>query len=101
MAYTAAYAGSRWGELAALTHDQIDQDGRIITIDRKIIEIGGTLHLEPPKGRKKRPTIYPNHTPGGYPLAQRLTHPVEASPAGPPRPPQRPGTPLPPPHLLP
>src|SRR5260370_39109329 len=98
MAYTAAYAGSRWGELAALTHDQIDQDGRIITIDRKIIEIGGTLHLQPPKGRKRRRTIYPRHTPGGYPLAQRLTAPVEPSRAGRRHVPEAPDSPLPPRH---
>ncbi len=78
MAYTAAYTGLRWGELAALTLDQIDTEGRTITVDRKIIEIGGTLHLEAPKGRKKRRTIYPRHTPDGYPLAQRLAARIEA-----------------------
>jgi integrase len=79
MAYTAAYTGLRWGELAALAIDQTDTDGRTITVDRKIIEIGGTLHLEAPKGRKKRRTIYPNQTPGGYPLAQRLAERIQAA----------------------
>jgi 3D (Asp-Asp-Asp) domain-containing protein len=59
MAYTAAYTGLRWGETTALTADQIDTASRVISVDRKIIEIGGKLHLEAPKGRKKRRTIYP------------------------------------------
>jgi integrase len=79
MAYTAAYTGLRWGELAALTLDQIDQDTRTVTVDRKIIEIGGTLHLEAPKGRKKRRTIYLRRTPGGYPLAERLATRIETA----------------------
>jgi len=79
MACTAAYTGLRWGELAALTLDQVDQEPRDITVDRKIIEISGTLHLEPPKGRKKRRTIYPNRTPGGSPLAQRLAQRIDTA----------------------
>jgi integrase len=72
MACAAAYTGLRWGELAALTAAQIDTDARTITVDRKIIEIGGHLFTESPKGRKHRRTIYPRHTPGGYPLADQI-----------------------------
>jgi integrase len=71
MACFAAYTGLRWGELAALTVDQVDQDTRVVAVDRKVIEIGGKLYLELPKGRKRRRTIYPRVTPAGYPLAQK------------------------------
>jgi integrase len=73
MACFAAYTGLRWGELAALTTTQIDTATRTVTVDRKIIEIGGRLYAEHPKGRKHRRTIYPRHTPAGYPLARNLT----------------------------
>jgi integrase len=79
MAYTAAYTGLRWGELAALTTGQIDTATRTVTVDRKIIEISGTLHLEAPKGRKKRRTIYPAQAPDSYPLAQRLADRIDAA----------------------
>jgi integrase len=72
MANLAAYSGLRWGELAALTAAQVDTDARTITVDRKIIEIGGHLFTESPKGRKHRRTIYPRHTPSGYPLADNI-----------------------------
>jgi integrase len=72
MASFAAYTGLRWGELAALTVDQVDQDTRVVSVDRKVIEIGGKLYLELPKGRKRRRTIYPRVTPAGYPLAQMV-----------------------------
>lgn len=77
MAYTAAYSGLRWGELAALATEQIDTTARTITVDRKVIEIGGTQHLEAPKGRKQRRAIYPTSAPGGYPLADRLAERIE------------------------
>ncbi len=79
MACFAAYTGLRWGELAALTTGQIDQAARTVTVDRKVIEIGGTLHTEPPKGRKQRRTIYPRQTPGGYPLADRVAARIDAA----------------------
>jgi len=72
MANAAAYSGLRWGELTALTTGQIDQVGRVITVDRKVVEIAGHLYVEAPKNRKMRRTIYPRATPGGYPLAARL-----------------------------
>ncbi|MCW2934972.1 MAG: integrase family protein [Actinomycetia bacterium] len=72
MACTAAYSGLRWGELAALTIAQVNQAARVITVDRKVIEIAGHLYIEAPKGRKSRRTIYPRNGPAGYPLAERL-----------------------------
>ncbi len=59
MANSAAYSGLRWGELTALTIPQIDQGGRIITVDRKVVEVAGHLYVEAPKNRKYRRTIYP------------------------------------------
>jgi hypothetical protein len=72
MANTAAYSGLRWGELAALTIPQVDQADRVITVDRKVVEVAGYLYVEAPKCRKYRRTIYPRRTPDGYPLAERL-----------------------------
>jgi len=72
MAATAAYTGLRQGELFALTIDQVDPGARVITVDRKVIEVAGHLYVEPPKCRKHRATIYPARTPQGYPLAARL-----------------------------
>jgi integrase len=69
MANFAAYTGLRWGELAALTVAQITPATRTVDVDRKVIEIGGKLYAEPPKGRKRRRTIYPARTPDGYALA--------------------------------
>jgi integrase len=73
MAHVAAYAGLRQGELFALTAGQIAPDARVITVDRKLIEVAGRLYVEAPKCRKYRSTIYPVRTPHGYPLADRLT----------------------------
>jgi hypothetical protein len=72
MAVTVAYTGLRWGELAALTIAQVDPAARVISVDRKVVEVAGTLYVEPPKNRKYRRTIYPVCTPAGYPLAERL-----------------------------
>jgi integrase len=53
MVRTAAYSGLRWGELAALTVSQVDQDGRVITVDRKIggqllaVDAGGQARFPP------------------------------------------------------
>ena len=77
MASTAAYSGLRWGELAALTIAQIDQADRVITVDRKVVEVAGHLYVEAPKCRKYRRTIYPRRTPDGYPLAERLAARIE------------------------
>jgi integrase len=77
MANTAAYSGLRWGELTALTVPQVDQTARVITVDRKVVDIAGHLFVEAPKNRKHRRTIYPRCTPGGYPLAERLAARME------------------------
>ena len=77
MANTAAYSGLRWGELAALTIAQVDQAARVITVDRKVVEVAGHLYVEAPKCRKYRRTIYPRRTPDGYPLAERLAARIE------------------------
>ena len=77
MANTAAYSGLRWGELTAMTVPQVDQDARVITVDRKVVEVAGHLFLEAPKNRKHRKTIYPRRTPAGYPLAERLAARIE------------------------
>ena len=77
MACTAAYSGLRQGELFALTTGQIAPDARVITVDRKLIEVAGQLYVEAPKCRKYRSTIYPVRTPQGYPLAEKLATRVE------------------------
>ena len=77
MASTAAYSGLRWGELTALTISQVDPAGRVITVDRKVVEVAGHLYVEAPKNRKYRRTIYPRLTPAGYPLAERLAARIE------------------------
>ncbi len=77
MANAAAYSGLRWGELAALTIAQAGQADRVITVDRKVVEVAGHLYVEAPKCRKYRRTIYPRRTPDGYPLAERLAARIE------------------------
>jgi integrase len=52
LANVAAYSGLRWGELIALTIPQVDGAGRVITVDRKMVEISGHLYVEAPKNRK-------------------------------------------------
>jgi integrase len=79
MANTAAYSGLRWGELTALTIPQIDQERRVITVDRKVVEVAGHLYVEAPKNRKSRRTVYPRCTPSGYPLADRLAARIQAA----------------------
>ena len=79
MASTAAYSGLRWGELTALTIAQVDTAARVITVDRKVVEVAGHLYIEAPKNRKFRRTIYPRRTPAGYPLAERLAARIEAA----------------------
>jgi integrase len=77
MMNTAAYSGLRWGEIVALTIGQIDQDKRVIAVDRKVVEISGHLYSEAPEKRKVRRTIYPRRTPWGYLLAEKLAARVE------------------------
>jgi integrase len=77
MANAAAYSGLRWGELVALTIPQVDQDARVITVDREVVEVAGHLFLEAPKNRKHRKTIYARRTPAGYPLAEQFSARIE------------------------
>jgi hypothetical protein len=65
----------------AMTRGQrpVDQAGRAITVDRKVIEIGGRLYEEAPKNRKRRRTIYPRRPPEGYPLADRVAARIQAA----------------------
>jgi hypothetical protein len=49
----------------------------VITVDRKVVEVGGRLYVEAPRNRKRRKTIYPRLTPGGYRLAERLSARVD------------------------
>ena len=72
MAYTAAYSGLHQGELFAVTAFQIAPPERVITVDRKVVEVRGKLYVEAPKIRKYRSTVYPARTPDGYPLAEKL-----------------------------
>jgi integrase len=73
----AAYTGLRWGELVALTISQISESSRIVTIDRKVIEVRGHLFVEAPKNRKWRRTIFPGTTPAGCPLAEMTAARIE------------------------
>ena len=79
MANTAAYSGLRWGELTALTIWQVETVARVITVDRKVVEVAGHLYIEAPKNRKSRRTIYPRRMPAGYPLAEKLSARIEAA----------------------
>ncbi|HTR95064.1 MAG TPA: tyrosine-type recombinase/integrase [Trebonia sp.] len=81
MACTAAYTSLRWGELAALTIGQVCHARREINVNRKVVEVCGHLYVEVPKNRKFRRTIYPRHTPGGYPLADLVAARVEQAQA--------------------
>jgi hypothetical protein len=51
MADLAAYSGLRWGEMAALTTGQVAHAIRVITVDRKVVEVSGRLYVEAPKNR--------------------------------------------------
>ena len=79
MVNTAAYSGLRQGELFALTADQITPSSRVIDVDRKVIEVAGTLLTGLPKGCKRRKTIYPARTPQGYPLAENIEARIQAA----------------------
>ena len=81
MASTAAYSGLRWGELTALTIGQVDQAARVITVDRKVVEVAGHLYVEAPKNRKYRKTIYPRRTPGRLPARRASSPPASSRPA--------------------
>jgi hypothetical protein len=69
------------GRATALTIWQADQVGRVITVDRQVVEVAGHLYVEAPKCRKYRKTIYPRRTPDGYPLAGKLAARIEQATA--------------------
>src|ERR1700751_2130122 len=77
MANLAAYSGLRWGELAALTIAQVAQAARVITVDRKVVEVGGGRCVKAPKNRKSPRRISPRRAPGGNPLADRPAPRIE------------------------
>jgi integrase len=62
-----------WVDIAS----QVDTDARVITVDRKVVEVAGHLYIEAPKNRKLRRTIYPRRTPADYPLAEKLATRVQ------------------------
>ena len=80
MANVAAYAGLRQGELFALTTGQVAAAARVITVDRKLIEVAGQLYVEAPKCRKYRSTIYPVRTPARVPAGGQAHRPGRAGP---------------------
>src|SRR5688500_1476603 len=64
-----AYSGMRWGEHAALRAGRVDALNRRIAVHRQVVEVGGSVKLALPKGRRRRTTAYPEVTPGGVDLA--------------------------------
>ena len=86
MASTAAYSGLRWGELAALTIPQVDQAARVITVDRKVVEVAGLFTWR----RQRTASTAARSTRGARPPATRS--PSGSPPASrPPAPSSRPG----------
>ena len=56
----AASTGLRFGEMAALRWNDINLEGRLVKVDRKISESNrGQMRVELPKGGKTRVTAYP------------------------------------------
>ena len=68
MANTAAYRGLRWGELTALTIPQVDRAARVITVDRKVVEVAGHLYIEK---RRRTASSAGRSTPAARPPATR------------------------------
>ena len=81
MANTAAYSGLRWGELTALTIGQIDTATRVITVDRKVIEVAGQMYLEAPKNRKQRRDNLSAHHPRWLSAGRAARRPRSGRPA--------------------
>lgn len=66
---TAAWTGSRWGELASLQRDHVHLNRRVIVIDPEFAALQKSAHglwLGPPKvpdlGPHHRPTAVPHRT---------------------------------------
>ena len=62
----------RQGELFALTLDQIAAAARVITVDRKVVEVSGKLYLEAPRAASAAAPSTPSAPRQGYPLAQQI-----------------------------
>jgi hypothetical protein len=67
MAHTAAYTGLRQGELFALTISQIDQPARVITVDRKLIEVAGSCTSNHPRAANTAAPSTPSAAPRATP----------------------------------
>lgn len=77
MPYAAAYTGMRVGELLALEVEYVAALRRTIGVAWQVIEVDGKLLKVPPKGGKRRTTVYPAVTPTGYPLAEAMQRRAE------------------------
>src|SRR6185437_1653990 len=58
MASLAACSGLRWGELAALTTGPVAPAARVITVDRKVGEVGGRLYVGEQHGGHRDPRVH-------------------------------------------
>ena len=54
---TAAFAGLRFGELAALTRERVDLDSGTIAVTETLVEVPGALLLGPPKSDAGRRAV--------------------------------------------
>jgi integrase len=83
MANTAAYSGLRWGELTALGASQVDIDTRVITVDRKVVEVAWHLYRgtqEPQAPQDDFPAAYTHRLPARR--QARRPHPAGPRRAG-------------------
>lgn len=55
--FTAAYVGLRWGELAGLRIENVDPLKRAIRVVEQLVEVGGEVHMGPPKTQAGRRTV--------------------------------------------
>lgn len=49
--------GLRWGEMAALTWEQVDLDAGLLTVDRQILDVAGVRTIEKPKSKASIRTV--------------------------------------------
>jgi hypothetical protein len=80
MANAASYSGLRWGELAALTIPQVDVTDRVITVGRKVVEVGGRPYVEAPQKPQAPPDDLPPPHPRWLPTSRSARRPDRASP---------------------
>jgi integrase len=82
LVFTAAYAGCRWGELAALRQRSLDLLHGTLIVEEQVVELrGGRLVFCPPKSEAGRRVV---HLPAGLvdELRAHLARFVSADPAG-------------------